>query len=897
MMNTRRPSPVRERENHATASRLLTSLQPQSAHLPSRKLLSVWNTLWQWSVTNSLSPSWLPPRMQRSFVGYFLAVLLQIVAVFLMKLLVLGMPTFHFVAVTPFLVILFISIGWGAAPGVFATLIGLVLLIREILLPMSATPGLGAGNDIGIVLTLLLGLSISLLSGQTRKALLREQQLRVVAEDATRRLETVLEVLPIGVSIADRTGRLIVRNRATLEVWGEQSPNAMNIDDYQHYEGWWTMTGEPIAPYEWALARALTHGEISLGEEIDIQAFDGQRKTILHFAAPIRDGSGTITGSVAALLDITERKRLEMAFQQAERTAAERAGQMEAVFEAITDGLFILDASGAPPYLNRAARVLLDLPEHTSISVQDGAPFELLDKHGNPLPHEQWPETRLRRGEQLQGEGGEDVVLRTRTGLIRSLSVTGAPLWNEDGKVSGGVLVCRDVTARRRLERQTQESLRALLVLAEALVSLPAHGQQDGEVLDTGSPLDIVSKSLVELIRSLLDCKRASITMLDPLTQEPRSLAVVGLTEEQEQRWRERHPGFQLSDQISGTPIGQQLLVGSPVVVDMSEPLFATRPNPYGITNTLLVPMLLDARLVGMLALDHHGEAHTYSENEIALAKAVAELAALILERERLLEERAESQASLIALAEANRLKDEFIGIAGHELRTPLTTIKASVQLAKRQVGRLLKQEAVSPEDEGKMLLTMQQLLDRAERQVGMQNRLVNDLLDVSRIESGRLELHPALHDLVTLVSEMVADQQALVPERTIAFERQQVEELLALVDADRLRQVVTNYLSNALKYSEAKTPVVVRICAWGSYAQVEVSDQGPGLTEVQQQRIWERFYRVPGIEVRSGSGVGLGLGLHISRMIIERQGGQVGVRSTPGQGSTFWFTLPKAEE
>src|SRR5579883_1258945 len=199
MMNTRRPSPVRERENHATASRLLTSLQPQSAHLPSRKLLSVWNTLWQWSVTNSLSPSWLPPRMQRSFVGYFLAVLLQIVAVFLMKLLVLGMPTFHFVAVTPFLVILFISIGWGAAPGVFATLIGLVLLIREILLPMSATPGLGAGNDIGIVLTLLLGLSISLLSGQTRKALLREQQLRVVAEDATRRLETVLEVLPIGV--------------------------------------------------------------------------------------------------------------------------------------------------------------------------------------------------------------------------------------------------------------------------------------------------------------------------------------------------------------------------------------------------------------------------------------------------------------------------------------------------------------------------------------------------------------------------------------------------------------------------------------------------------------------------------------------------------------------------
>lgn len=897
MMNTRRPSPVRERENHTTTSHLLISPQPQSTNLPSSQARTGWKTLWQWSVTNTLSPSWLPPRMQRPFLGYLLAALLQMVAVFLTMLLVRNMPTFHFVAAAPFLVILLISIGWGAAPGIFATLIGLVLLVTEILLPMSAIPDLGAGNDIGIILTLILGLSISLLSGQTRRALLHEQQLRVVAENATSQLEAVLEVLPVGVSIADRAGRLIVRNRAALGVWGEHSPDAMNIDDYRQYEGWWTATDKPIAPHSWPMARALTHGEVSLGEEIDIQAFDGQRKTILHFAAPIRDGSGTITGSVTAFLDITERKRLEQMLRQAERTAAERARQMEAVFEAITDGVFVLDASGTPPHLNRAARVLLDLPEETSISVQEGAPFELLDKQGNPLPHEQWPEMRLRRGEQLRGEDGEDVVLRTRTGRIRSLSVTGAPLWNENGKINGGVLVCRDVTARRRLERQTQESLQALLVLAEALVSLPTRGQQDGDIADAEATFDTVSKRLVELIRSLLDCKRASITMLDPVTQEPRSLAVVGLTDEQEQRWRERHPGFQMSDQVKDTPIGRQLATGNPVVIDMREPLFATRPNPYGIVNTLLVPMLLNGQLVGMLALDHHGEAHTYSENEIALAKAVAELAALILERERLLEERAESQANLLALAEANRLKDEFIGIAGHELRTPLTTIKASVQLAKRQVGRLLKQEQVSPEDEGKMLLTMQQLLDRAERQVGMQNRLVNDLLDVSRIESGRLELHPALHDLVTLVSEMVADQQALVPERTIAFERQHVEELLVLVDADRLRQVVTNYLSNALKYSEAKTPVVVRLCAWGSWAQVEVSDQGPGLTEAQQQRIWERFYRVPGIEVRSGSGVGLGLGLHISRMIIERQGGQVGVRSTPGQGSTFWFALPKAEE
>ena len=118
---------------------------------------------------------------------------------------------------------------------------------------------------------------------------------------------------------------------------------------------------------------------------------------------------------------------------------------------------------------------------------------------------------------------------------------------------------------------------------------------------------------------------------------------------------------------------------------------------------------------------------------------------------------------------------------------------------------------------------------------------------------------------------------------------------MLVSVDPFRLGQALTNYLTNALKYSATDRPVAVDLAVEGQEARVAVRDEVPGIPVREQERIWERFHRVKDIEVQSGIGVGLGLGLPICRAIIEHHQGQVGAQSTPGQGSTFWFSLPLA--
>lgn len=450
--------------------------------------------------------------------------------------------------------------------------------------------------------------------------------------------------------------------------------------------------------------------------------------------------------------------------------------------------------------------------------------------------------------------------------------------------------------SQQQLARRTHETLNALLAMAEAMVQ--ANGDtNDLEIAASYRPstASVVGKRLAELTCSVLGCSRVAISAVEPETEMVQTVAVVGLSSEQERHlWQAQE---QQTGSLRNSAIPElvaRLRANEIFIIDATQPPFNAYPNPYRIHSTLIAPMSVGNELVGLLTLDFGATTHIYTADEIALARAVARLGALVIERERLLHEQARAHASIMALSEANRRMDDFLSMASHELRTPLTSIKGNIQLAERRLHNFIQQEDEQLKEASKTIVPVHQLLERVDRQVKLLNRLVGDLLDVSRIQASKLDMTTKPFDLAGVVREAVQEQQQIHPARTISLELPQGP-VPVTGDADRIGQVVTNFLTNALKYSDAERPVAVSLCVETENAFLRVRDEGPGLSPAEQERIWERFYQATGVEVRSGSGVGLGLGLHISRTIIERHQGQIGVESTIGKGSTFWFALPLA--
>ncbi|WP_437275218.1 AAA family ATPase [Sorangium sp. So ce375] len=292
--------------------------------------------------------------------------------------------------------------------------------------------------------------------------------------------------------------------------------------------------------------------------------------------------------------------------------------------------------------------------------------------------------------------------------------------------------------------------------------------------------------------------------------------------------------------------------------------------EPLGVHSFLRAPLLARDRCFGVMTLLSSAPRRPYGTADLWLAQELASRAALALDNSRLF---AEAQ-------EAIERRDEFLLVASHELKTPLTSLKMQAHLLARLLPRLQRAE-VAPERIDAAI----QVLDR---QIARLAHLVNELLDVTRLNAGRLSLTRAPVDLASLTREVVERMRQQLADARCRPQLELEGPVVGHWDASRMEQVLINLLSNAIKYG-AGGPVHVVVRREGERALLVVRDHGIGIAEADQARIFERFERA--VSVRNFGG--LGLGLYIVRWIVTSHGGTIRVESEPGAGAAFIVELP----
>jgi signal transduction histidine kinase len=241
---------------------------------------------------------------------------------------------------------------------------------------------------------------------------------------------------------------------------------------------------------------------------------------------------------------------------------------------------------------------------------------------------------------------------------------------------------------------------------------------------------------------------------------------------------------------------------------------------------------------------------------------------------------RLEQQALQAELERALRMRDDFMSLVAHELRTPLSVLALGLQVRQKQLEKGNAEFFAAPQ--------LAAMLTKDLRQVHSMTRLIEDMLDVSRIRNGKLSIRPAQTDLSALLQRLVDDFAVHDKGRSISLAAE--PGIVGWWDEFRIEQVVVNLLTNALRYG-ASRPIEVRLGASAGDACLVVRDHGIGIAPEAQQRIFEQFVRVADRSVPSG----LGLGLFITRQLVEAHGGTIGVESRPGDGAAFTVRLPLA--
>ncbi len=586
-------------------------------------------------------------------------------------------------------------------------------------------------------------------------------------------------------------------------------------------------TTTPFPLERMPLLRAL-RGETVTGEQMFVRGRDSKNgRWISVNARPLLDSSGRVEGGITVVMDVTAR-------YQAGKALSETQHRLEAIIESSDDAIIGLDLDGNITSWNSAAESIFG---YTSSELLGHPVSELY----LPGQDQELPEIlkRIRAGERIEHR---ETVRRHKNGHPVYVSLTVSPLRDEEGNVIGASKTGRDITERRRMlerERQVQAESLAERRFRKLLEAAP------DAILEVGIDGKIVL--LNHTAEKMFGYSREELLGLTVDTLVPQAMRGHHV---QHRSSYTSHP--QVRPRGIGLELKAQRKDGSlfPVEISLS-------PNTVG-------------EEMRVIALIRDISSRKQAEDRLRAVQEqyTSELSAKNLQLE----------ARNRDVERANRLKSEFLASMSHELRTPLHTIIGFSELLTEELDGPLtpKQKRFM----GHILQDSRHLLE-----------LINDILDLSKIEAGKLELQLSAFEFESCLEEIMAGIRQQAALKNIAIAVQNSFHEIVFADRVRTKEVLYNLLSNAVKFTPDGGSVWVESSAGDGFLSVTVGDTGIGIPAEEHHSVFEKFYQVG--STTKGTREGTGLGLPITKKLVELHGGQIWLNSEPGKGSRFTFTLP----
>ncbi|MFD1631043.1 PAS domain S-box protein [Pseudopedobacter beijingensis] len=627
-------------------------------------------------------------------------------------------------------------------------------------------------------------------------------------------------------------GNIVYCNNAAVKLWG-RSPDYEN-DLWCGALRIYSLEGNVLNPEECPMA-VLAINNVKLDpQEVIIELPDGSFKRLLSSPQRLYNDNQELIGVHNILIDITRQREEES-----------NKNILLEIVKSSNDAIVSKDLEGMITSWNQSAEELFGFSEQEILgkSIKNIIPDELLSEEENIID-------TIKSGGKIRHR---HTIRKRKDGSKFNVSITVSPIRDFSGKIIGASKIARDITSFLK----NQEKLKKY---SERLEILNTIGKTISEKLNVKDILQKVIDATTQLTGAsfgaffykTISNSGEELTLYN-LSGASKSIFETMAMPRQTELLHHAFYGdgpIRLDDVTADNRYGQNF------------PHYGMPDGHLPVRSYLSMPVISNSgKSIGGLLFGHPDPGVFKKEHEDLLI-GIASQAAIAIDNSELFEE----------VTALNAKKDEFIALASHELKTPLTSIKGYLQILSRNIH-----------DRELSGMFVEKAIKQAERLT----ILVKDLLNVSKIEAGKLELEFDIFDLRELVIESIENFAHITRSHKISFKDMQIP---ALVKADRQRieQVMLNILSNAVKYSPKADSVQVEIEHKNGRVVVKVKDFGVGLSEINQRKIFDRFYRAEGMANVSG----LGLGLYLAKEVIERHGGQITVESELDKGSEFVFSL-----